>query len=84
MTSATRQTVIVKPGGVIEIRDPQLPAGAVAEVIVLVEVPLAPAIGRPEDRGWPSGFFEQTYGSFRDQPLIREPQGDYETREELE
>ena len=82
MTSATRQMVVVKPGGVIEIRDPQLPAGAVAEVIVLVEVP--PATGRPEDRGWPSGFFEQTYGSFRDQPLVREPQGDYETRDGLE
>ncbi len=41
MTSATRQIVIVKPGGVIEIRDPQLPVGAVAEVIVLVDLPLA-------------------------------------------
>ena len=70
MTRATRQMVVVKPGGVIEIRDPQLPAGAVAEVIVLVEV--SPTTGRPEDRGWPSGFFEQTYGSFRDQPLMRD------------
>ncbi len=82
MTSATRQMVIVKAGGVIEIRDPQLPEGAVAEVIVLVEAPAA--MGRAEDRGWPSGFFEQTYGSFHDQPLVREPQGDYETRDRLE
>ena len=82
MTSATRQMVIVKAGGVIEIRDPKLPAGAVVEAIVLVEAPAA--MGRAEDRGWPSGFFEQTYGSFRDQPLVREPQGEYETRDGLE
>ena len=36
MITATRQTVIVKPGGKIDIRDPQLPDGAVAEVIVLL------------------------------------------------
>ena len=51
MIIATRQTVIVKPGGVIDIRDPQLPAGAVAEVIVLLTdtsgeaPPLASLIG---------------------------------------
>jgi len=33
--------------------------------------------------GWPSGFFEQTYGAFRDAPLERVEQGDYEQREGL-
>ncbi len=84
MTNATRQTVIVKPGGVIEIRDPRLPVGAVAEVIVLVDVPSEAKTAPSENRGWPPGFFEQTYGSFRDQPLVREPQGEYETRDKLE
>jgi hypothetical protein len=33
------------------------------------------------DRGWPEGFFEKTFGSL---PLLtREPQGDYETRDNL-
>ena len=41
MTNALRQTVIVQPGGVIEIRSPELPVGAAAEVIVLVDVPPA-------------------------------------------
>ena len=31
--------------------------------------------------GWPLGFFEETFGSLPDVPE-REPQGDYEVREE--
>lgn len=37
MTSAFRQKVKVQPGGVIEIRSPELTPGAMAEVIVLME-----------------------------------------------
>ena len=39
MTTATRQKVTVQPGGRIEIRDPRLPVGATAEVIVLIDLP---------------------------------------------
>ncbi len=42
--------------------------------VVLVVQPLAAA----EAHGWPPGFFEQTYGSFRSEPLVREPQGENE------
>jgi len=84
MVTATRQTVIVKPGGRIEIHDPALPVGATAEVIVLIDVAAEPKTAPPESRGWPPGFFEQTYGSFREQPLVREPQGEYEVRDQLE
>jgi len=49
--------------------------------VVLIVQPVAPA---RQDLGWPPGFFEQTYGSFRDQPLVRESQGDYEVRDELD
>jgi hypothetical protein len=43
MTSALRQKVIVQPGGVIEIKSPDLPVGASAEVIVLLEsAPIPP------------------------------------------
>lgn len=38
----------------------------------------------PEELGWPPGFFEETYGSFADEPLVRAPQGDYEEREPLQ
>ncbi|MFP4394393.1 MAG: hypothetical protein ACLFTI_03935 [Anaerolineales bacterium] len=32
---------------------------------------------------WPAGFFEATAGRWAGDPLVREPQGDYETRAEL-
>jgi hypothetical protein len=34
-------------------------------------------------RGWPPGFFEQTFGAFADEPLERPEQGEYEVRDEL-
>jgi hypothetical protein len=37
MTNAIRQTVRVKPGGLIEIRSPELTPGTLAEVIVLID-----------------------------------------------
>ena len=41
MTNALRHKVVVKPGGLIEIRAPELAPGTLAEVIVLVESPEA-------------------------------------------
>lgn len=37
MLSSLRQKAIVQPGGVIEIRSPELPAGAVVDVVVILE-----------------------------------------------
>jgi len=37
MLNGLRQKAIVKPGGVVEICSPELPAGATVEVIVLLE-----------------------------------------------
>jgi len=71
METALRQRALVKPGGVIEIRSPELPEGAVAEVIVILET-----AGR-DSLGWPEGFFEQLAGSLPDFPDI-EPEGDGE------
>ncbi|MEA5628184.1 hypothetical protein [Nostoc sp. UHCC 0251] len=39
MLNGLRQHAIVKPGGVVEIFSPELPAGATVEVIVLLESP---------------------------------------------
>ena len=89
MYTALRQRLVIQPGGVIEIRSPDLPDGGVAEVTVRLVVTARPkpAISvrsrRPEDLGWPPGFFAETYGVLRDMPLVREPQGDYEVRDEL-
>jgi hypothetical protein len=35
------------------------------------------------DSDWPLGFFEATAGAWAGEPLVREPQGDYEIRDEL-
>lgn len=37
----------------------------------------------PEELGWPPGFFEQTYGSCQDDPIVIDFEGDFETREEI-
>ena len=45
--------------------------------------------GSDQDRtatphGWPVGLFECTAGAWQGEPLVREPQGDYPQRLELE
>lgn len=36
-----------------------------------------------DKNGWPIGFFEATYGAFRDTPIERGEQGQYEERDEI-
>lgn len=38
----------------------------------------------PEELGWPPDFFAETFGSLCDTNLIRESEGEYEIRDELE
>jgi hypothetical protein len=37
-----------------------------------------------DGKGWPEGFFERTAGAWQGEPLLREPQGEFEQRLELE
>ena len=90
MRNIVIQDLVVGPGGVIEIRSPELPPGSAAEVIVRLKKPTqrkrrtdAASSDAIADLGWPSGFFEQTFGSLSDSPLVRESQGAYETRDEI-
>lgn len=50
-----------------------------------VLVVLHPTAGQPEEVSeenvWPPGFFEATAGAFRDEPVERGEQGEYEVRE---
>ena len=64
METALRQKAVVKPGGVIEIRSPELPEGAVAEVIVILER------SRTGSLDWPEGFFKRFAGSLPHFPDI--------------
>ncbi|MEI1375257.1 hypothetical protein PQG02_17660 [Nostoc sp. UHCC 0926] len=58
MFNGLRQKAIVKPGGVVEICSPELPAGATVEVIVLPE-------SSPEHSEKPlTSFIESARGSF--------------------
>ena len=54
------------------------------EVIVVFQH-IAPATEpkKPEDLGWPPGFFETVIGSWEGEPLVRPDQLEYEMREEL-
>ena len=36
------------------------------------------------DSDWPPDFFQATAGAWAGEPMVREPQGDYEIRDELE
>jgi len=38
----------------------------------------------PEELGWPPGFFQEVAGGWQGEPLIREEQGEYEIRDELQ
>ena len=52
------------------------------EVMVIVQSLETPKTKTPETVGWPSGFFEQTFGSIPD--LERFPQGELPERESIE
>lgn len=53
--------------------------------LVIVVAPEADAQS-PEatPAAWPAGFIESTYGSIQDDSFVRQPQGEYEQRLELE
>lgn len=66
--------------GLLKLQVPVKLTNTDLEVVLIVQ----PVASAGSELGWPPGFFEQTYGSFRDQPLVREAQGEYEIRDELD
>ncbi len=69
--------------GILNLRIPVGVRQTDVEVVVVLQKVLPEAAGREAPaREWPPGFFEQTFGSFRDEPLERGEQGEYETRGE--
>ncbi len=74
-------TVTVAADGSATVDEPlRLPTGR-HRVVVLVAEPAAVA---RDERGWPLGFFEETYGSLADDPLSRPEHGEPQEREALE
>ncbi len=68
--------------GVLKLEIPVGLADADLEVVVVVQPLLSPN-NADGGAGWPAGFFEETYGSFADEPLERGDQGLVEVRDEL-
>ncbi len=58
------------------------------QAVEVIIWPLDKAEARQETEtdanGWPIGFFEETAGAWAGEPLVRESQGEYEQRLELE
>lgn len=67
--------------GVLNLRVPLAVAETDVDVVVVVQP--CSAESQAPTNGWLPGFFEQTYGSFREHPLERGEQGDFEVRESL-
>jgi hypothetical protein len=54
------------------------------EIMVIYQAIEIPKLQKtPEELGWPPGFFEQTYGSCQNDPIVIDSEGDFEEREEL-
>ena len=74
----------VGPDGTLNLRVPTALRETDVEVLVVLQpVATTPVAPSPEALGWPPGFFEETFGCLKDDPIERAPQGDYETREPL-
>jgi hypothetical protein len=77
--------VLEKTGkdGTLLLRIPLGMPEAEFEVVVVVQ-PVEPAASaRPEERGWPSGYFDLA-GSITDETFVRQPQGELPKAIDLE
>ena len=54
----------------------QVTAGEFEVVVVVQPKQTSAAAESPEDRGWPPGYFENTFGSITDDTFVRPPQGE--------
>ena len=71
--------------GVLKISVPLGLPGVEMEVMIIIQPvaqPRPPEL--PDGLGWPPAFFEHTFGCLRHESLVREPQGEYEIRDELQ
>ncbi len=68
--------VLEKAGkdGVLSLRIPVGQPEAEYEVLVVMQI--RTVAGAPDDRGWPPGYFEKTFGSINDETFVRPPQGE--------
>lgn len=66
--------------GVLHLDVPPELAGTEVEVTITPKPVGARGVGAAGDAEWSPEFFESVIGSWVGNPLIREPEGEYETR----
>lgn len=79
MQSLTLRTHVGKDG-ILKLETPIGIKNADLEIILVVH-PIEQAQPIPE---WPDNFFTEIIGNWEGEPLVREPQGSYETRSEFQ
>ncbi len=80
MQSITLQTH-VGSDGILKLEVPVGLTDVDLEVVVTLQaLDASPDGDASGDSPWPPGFFERTFGILADEPLEREPQGEYEVR----
>jgi hypothetical protein len=70
--------------GVLHIRIPLETPEADFEVVLVVQPKGTGPTATPEQRGWPPGYFETTFGSITDETFTRPPQGEMPQPVELD
>lgn len=66
--------------GVLQLDVPPELAGTEVEVTITPKPINAPGVGAAGDAGWSPEFFEDIVGKWVGDPLVREVEGEYETR----
>ena len=70
--------------GILKLQVPVGLSNTDLEIMLIFQPIKLPSLRKkPEDLGWPPNFFEQTFGSCAEDPLVRAPPGEYEEREVL-
>jgi hypothetical protein len=63
--------------GTLQLRIPLGKPEMEYEIVLVIQPKQTPAeIATPEERGWPPGYFEATFGSIDDESFVRPPQGE--------
>jgi hypothetical protein len=62
--------------GVLHVSVPLGMPDAEYDVVLVVQPKETKPAATPEERGWPPGYFEHTFGSITDETFVRPPQGE--------
>jgi hypothetical protein len=65
--------------GTLELRVPTKLSETDVEITIIVR-PVTAAETEREEKGWPKGYFERTFGSLKDNPMEYEPPPPLEER----